>query len=172
LTPKIIALKFGLAGVSGPVARRQYGATQIGIAGKPWRLIGDYAEIVNEDFLLALAEHFDREGPKVIARLARDQPAAYMKICALLVPKELTVEHSAGVESLTDEQLDAAIGAIREMLARRACEEPKAIEGTAEATALPAPTELEQPRRKRSNRLLEHADTALSPSERRKRKPQ
>jgi hypothetical protein len=91
-----------------------------------------------------------------------------MKICALLVPKELKVEHSAGVESLTDEQLDQAISAIREMLARRAGDDAKVIEGTTQGTALPVPTELEQSGRKRSNRLREHVDTAIGPS----RKPQ
>ncbi len=42
------------------------------------------------------------------------------------------------------------------------------IEGIAEPAALPAP-ELE-PQRKRPNRLLEHADTAVGPRERKPRK--
>jgi hypothetical protein len=42
-----------------------------------------------------------------------------MKICALLVPKELKLEHSSGVQDLTDEQLDQAIVAIHEMLEKR-----------------------------------------------------
>jgi hypothetical protein len=36
----------------------------------------------------------------------------------------------------------------------------------------PAPMEIEQPQRKRPNRLLEHVETAVGPSERGKRKPQ
>jgi hypothetical protein len=44
----------------------------------------------------------------------------------------------------------------------------KVIEGTMAPPALPAPTEREQPRRKRSNRLLEHVEHAIGPS----RKPQ
>jgi hypothetical protein len=71
--------------------------------------------IFTKAFLQALKSHFEAHGAKVIERVARDQPAVYMKISALLVPKELKVEHSSGVESLTDEQLDTAIAAIREM---------------------------------------------------------
>jgi len=86
----------------------------------------------NKDFLLALAADFKRHGPEAIAKVCKQQPAAYMKICALLVPKELKVEHSGGAESLTNEQLDAAIAAIRDMLAKRAGDDAKVIEGMAE----------------------------------------
>ena len=36
----------------------------------------------------------------VLSKLYRAQPAAYMKICALLVPKEMKLEYSAGIKSL------------------------------------------------------------------------
>jgi hypothetical protein len=93
----------------------------------------------NKDFLLALSEHFKREGPKIIEKVAKEQPAAYMKICALLVPREMKVEHSNPIKGLTDEQLEAAIAAIKASLAARAGETAKVIEGEAEAVlALPA----------------------------------
>jgi hypothetical protein len=58
----------------------------------------------------------------------------------MLVPKEMKVEHSGGVKDLTDEQLDAAITALREMLARQAGEAAKVIEREAEVLpALPTP---------------------------------
>jgi hypothetical protein len=62
-----------------------------------------------------------------------------MKICALLVPKELKVEHQGSVSQLTDEQLDQAIAAIQDMLDRRAGDDAKVIEGEA-TPSLPAPT--------------------------------
>ena len=40
---------------------------------------------------------------------ARNQPAAYLKILALLVPREHKVQHSNPIKDLTDEQLEAAI---------------------------------------------------------------
>jgi hypothetical protein len=36
-----------------------------------------------------------------------------MKICALLVPREMKVEHSDAIKGLTDEQLEEAIAAIK-----------------------------------------------------------
>src|SRR5262249_37078326 len=61
------------------------------------------------------------ERPHAPARRRRAQAHAGARACdcALLVPKEMKVEHLAGVQDLTDEQLDAAIAAIREMLDRR-----------------------------------------------------
>ena len=48
------------------------------------------------------------------------QPAAYMKICALMIPKEMKLEHSGSViKAMTDEELDTAIAALRDLLARR-----------------------------------------------------
>jgi hypothetical protein len=97
--------------------------------------------------------------------LRRTQPAAYLKILALMVPREHKVEHRNPVKDMTDEELEAAIEFIQMMLATQA-EKAKVIDGT--TAVLPAPAEFEQPRRKRRNRLLEHADTAIGPS----RKPQ
>jgi hypothetical protein len=79
----------------------------------------------NKRFLLTLAEHFEREGPKVIGKVATEQPAAYLKICAMLVPKEMNVEPSGGGKAMPDEQLDAALDALREILAARAGEVAK-----------------------------------------------
>jgi hypothetical protein len=87
------------------------------------------------------------------------------------MPREHKVEHRNLLKEMTDEELEAAIEAIQKMLAAQA-ENAKVIEGTVEPAALPATTELEQPRRRRANRLLEHVDTAIGPSERVKRKPQ
>jgi hypothetical protein len=122
------------------------------------------------EFIAALLRDFRQGGPKAIERVRRTQPAAYLKILALLVPREHKVEHRNLVASLTDEELDAAIEAIQKMLATQA-ENAKVIEGTTAPMALPVPTEPEQPGRKRSNRLLQHVDTAIGPSERGKRKP-
>jgi hypothetical protein len=125
---------------------------------------------LNGEFISALLRDFRQGGPKAIERVRRTQPAAYLKILALLVPREHKVEHRNLLKEMTDEELEAAIEAIQKMLADQA-ENAKVIEGTVEPAALPAPTELEQPRRRRANRLLEHVDTAIGPSERGKRKP-
>jgi len=85
----------------------------------------------------ALLRDFSKHGEKAIAKVRRTQPAAYLKILALLVPREHKVEHSNALKAMSDEQLDAALDALRELLAQRAAE-ANVIEGTAEAVALPA----------------------------------
>jgi len=68
---------------------------------------------------------------------------------------------------MSDEQIEQAIEAIQTMLAERAGEAPKVIEGTAERAALPAPEAqsieagLEPKRQRRPNRLMTEADTAV-----------
>ena len=94
----------------------------------------------NKDFLLALAADFKKHGAAAIEKVRRQQPAAYIKICALLVPRETKVEHSGGVKAMTDEQIERSIELIQEMLRQReAGANAKVIEGEAEeVSALPA----------------------------------
>ena len=120
--------------------------------------------------ICALLRDFSKHGEKAIAKVRRTQPAAYLKVLALLIPREHKVEHSNPLKNWTDEELERGIEYIKSMIAAQAAEGAKVIEGTAEPVALPASAELEQPQRKRPNRLLEHADTAVGPKERKPRK--
>jgi hypothetical protein len=123
---------------------------------------------LNGEFIAVLLRDFRHGGPKAIERVRRTQPAAYLKILALLVPREHKVQHSNPIKDLTDEQLEAAIEYIEAALAVKAGDQANVIEGRVEPAALPAPKlELQ---RKRPNRLLEHADSAVGPRERKPRK--
>ena len=51
----------------------------------------------NKDFLLALAADFKQHGAAAIEKVRETQPAAYLKVCAMLVPREMKLEHSGGV---------------------------------------------------------------------------
>jgi hypothetical protein len=95
----------------------------------------------NKDFLLALAADFKKHGAAAIEKVRKQNPAAYMKICALLVPREMKLEHSGGVKAMTTEQIERAIEFIKEQLAQReAGANAKVIEGEAEVVpSLPAP---------------------------------
>ena len=95
--------------------------------------------LLNQEFMQALLLNFRHEGKKAIEKVARNQPGVYLKILALLVPRELKVEQSQGVKGMTDDEIEQAIEAIQTMLAARAGE---VIEGTAEPAAPPAPNEL------------------------------
>ena len=126
---------------------------------------------LNGEFIAALLRDFRHGGPKAIERVRRTQPAAYLKILALLVPREHKVEHSNSLKNLSDEQLEAMIEYLKTSLEAQAGGPVKVIEGmiepsTVPATALPV---LEPPKRK-PNRLMMEVDTAIGPQERKPRK--
>jgi hypothetical protein len=78
-------------------------------------------------------------GRQAIEKVRKTQPAAYMKICALLVPREHRVEHSNAIKDLTDEQLEAMIEHLKASLEAQA-QSAKVIEGQAQVVpSLPAP---------------------------------
>ena len=65
---------------------------------------------------------------------------AYLKVCAMLVPREMKLEHSGGIKAMTTEQIERSIEFIKEMIAKRdAAANANVIEGEA-MPSLPAPT--------------------------------
>ena len=149
---------------------------QQGVSGNPHGNRHRTRHLLNQEFMQALLLHFRQHGKKAIEKVAREQPGVYLKILALLVPREAKIEHSGGVKAMSDEEIEQAIELIQTMLAARAGEAAKVIEGTAEPAALPAPNgqsseaALEPaplPKSKhKPNRLMLEADTAVGPRER------
>ena len=87
----------------------------------------------NKRFLLDLAEDWQQHGREVFKRVRRESPASYLKVCAMLVPKELKFEHSGGVKAMSDEQIERAIEFIKAMIAQQdAGANAELIEGEAE----------------------------------------
>jgi hypothetical protein len=122
---------------------------------------------LNGEFIAALLRDFRHGGPKAIERVRRTQPAAYLKILALLCPREHKVEHSNLLKELTDEQLETLIAYLETSLAAQADGPVKVIEGiSVEVQRGPL---LEPPKRK-PNRLMMEVDTAIGPQERKPRK--
>ena len=104
-----------------------------GWSGNPGGSLEATRRSFNKDFLLALAADFKKHGAAAIEKVRKTQPAAYMKICALLVPREMQIEHSGGVKAMSDERITAAIEAIEGWLAARSAgDNAKVIEGEAE----------------------------------------
>src|SRR5215831_15385350 len=123
---------------------------------------------LNGEFIAALLRDFRHGGPAAIAKVRKNQPAAYCKLLTLLCPRDVKVEHSGGVKAMSDEEIDQAIELIQTMLAARAGEAAKVIEGTAPngpspEAALEATLE---PTKRKPNRLMLEADTAVGPRER------
>jgi len=143
---------------------------QRGVSGNPAGRARGSRNKLTEEVICALLRDFRQHGQKAVARVRQTQPAAYLKILALLVPREQKVEHSNALKNLTDEQLEAMIEYIETSLAAQAGG-VKVIESTMEAAAVDAmtPPVLESPKCK-SNRLMIAADTAVGPRERKPRK--
>jgi hypothetical protein len=119
---------------------------QQGVSGNPGGNRHRTRHLLNQEFMQALLLNFRHQGKKAIEKVARNQPAAYLKILALLVPREHKVEHSNPLKAMTTEQIERSIELIKEMLAEReAGANAKVVEGVAEPAALPAPR---KPRRK------------------------
>jgi hypothetical protein len=161
------------------VPKRINGKFAPGWSGNPGGSLEATRRSFNKDFLLALAADFKKHGAAAIEKVRKTQPAAYMKICALLVPREMQIEHSGTIKQMSDEEIEQAIELIQTMLAARAGEAAKVIEGTAEPAALPAPNApspevaLEanlEPTKRKPNRLMMEADTAIGPREHKTRK--
>jgi hypothetical protein len=123
--------------------------------------------LLNQRFLQALLLDFDAHGREAIEECRKQSPLGYVKVLGHLVPREHQVEYNNTLKNMSDEELEATIEYVRSMLAAQAG--AKVIEGTAEPVALPAPAELEQPQRKRPNRLMVEADTAVGLKERKPR---
>ena len=150
-----------------------------GVSGNPHGNRHRTRHLLNQEFMQALLLHFRQHGKKAIEKVARNQPAVYVKILALLVPREMQIEQTNRIKQMTDEEIEQAIEAIQTMLAARAGEAAKVIEGTAEPAALPAPNgpspeaALEatlEPTKRKPNRLMMEADTAIGPRVRKTRK--
>src|SRR5262245_45590224 len=157
--------------LSGRNERNAKGQYLPGVSGNPGGEPGWIRKRLTADFLTAFHDHVQREGRRVIAKVAKQQPAAYLRCLTMLVPKEMKVETSGGIKAMTDEQLDAALEALRQLLADREAA-ANVIEGIAEPVALPAP-EAQSPeatpeptQKHKSNRLMREADTAVGLRER------
>src|SRR5262249_49606468 len=95
--------------------------------------------LLNQEFMQALLLNFRHEGKKAIEKVARNQPAVYVKILTLLVPREMH-EQSGGVKAMSDEQLERSIELIKEPLAKW------------EAGGNAKPVRTRKPRRERKSR--------------------
>src|SRR5215470_461022 len=128
-----------------------------GFSGNPGGSPEATRRAFNKRFLLDLAEDWQQHGREVFKRVRRESPAAYLKVCAMLVPKEVKLDHStSAIKAMTDEQIEQAIEAIQNMLAAQA---PEA-----------APEATLEPTKRKPNRLMMEVDTAIGPQERKPRK--
>jgi hypothetical protein len=143
---------------------------QRGVSGNPAGRPRGSRNALTEEVISALLRDFKKHGEKAVAQVRRDNPGMWLKVIAMLIPREHKVEHHNLIKELSDEQLEVMIEYIETSLEAQASGPVKVIEGmiepTTPATALPV---LEPPKRK-PNRLMMEVDTAIGPQERKPRK--
>ena len=121
------------------VERTANGQFRPGVSGNRSGNVHRSRHALNADTIREMHAAFRRGGREAIDKVMRTQPAAFLKLLVLLVPREMKVEHSGGVKAMTDEQLEAGIEAIQAMLEQRAGDQAKVIDALSEPAALPAP---------------------------------
>src|SRR5262245_60718442 len=114
------------------VARTANGQFRPGVSGNATGNVHRSRHALNADTIREMHAAFRRGGRAAIDKVMKQQPAVFLKLLVLLVPREMRFEHSGSVKAMTDEQIEAAIEAIQCLLAQRAAgEAAKVIEGTA-----------------------------------------
>ena len=66
-------------------------------------------------FVRAMASDFEQYGLSAIKRVRSRYPAIYLKICAMMLPKEIQMKEDA-ISRLSDEQLDEYLQIVRDLV--------------------------------------------------------
>ena len=114
------------------VGRTANGQFRPGVSGNATGNVHRSRHALNADTIREMHAAFRRGGREAIDKVMRTQPAAFLKLLVLLVPREMKVEHSGGVKAMSDEQLEAGIEAIQAMLATGGGREREDYRGCAE----------------------------------------
>ena len=115
------------------VARTANGQFRPGVSGNATGNVHRSRHALNADTIREMHLAFKEGGRAAINKIMKSQPAVFLKLLVLLVPREMKVEHSGGVKDMSDGQIEAAIEAIQAMLAaREVSENAKVIEGRVE----------------------------------------
>ena len=123
------------------VARTANGQFRPGVSGNAAGNVHRSRHALNADTIREMHAAFRQGGREAIDKVMRTQPAVFLKLLVLLVPRQMTLDHSGGVKEMTDEQIERGIELIKEILAQReAAANAKVIDGDAEVVpSLPAP---------------------------------
>jgi len=144
-----------------------------GLSGNPAGRPRGSRNALSEEVICALLRDFRKHGEKAIAKVRRDQPGVYLKVLALLIPRQDKLEHTNTIKTMTDEELESAIAFLHEMMAAQAVGSAHLVEMKAEPAALPAPGGQSPEKlssKRKPNRLMIEVDTAIGPQERMPRK--
>src|SRR6478736_8740748 len=71
-----------------------------GLRGNPAGRLRGSRNRLSEEVICALLRDFREHGQKAIAEVRRKQPGVYLKVVALLIPREHKLEHSNSLKEL------------------------------------------------------------------------
>ena len=117
------------------IPRKSNGTFQKGFSGSMVADPGRARKELNADTIREMHAAFRQGGRKAILKVMNNQPAVFLKLLVLLVPRELQIEHSGGVKGMSDDAIAQAIEAIESMLAKRQGDGAKVIEGSVADTS-------------------------------------
>src|SRR5215468_8410643 len=92
-----------------PPKRRANGTFEKGYSGWPGGDAGRARRQLNLSTIQAMQKAFDKGGQAAVDKVMKTQPAIFLKMCVLLVPRELEVTQAGGVKALSDQQIEQAI---------------------------------------------------------------
>ena len=104
------------------IARRKR-SQQLAQQGYPAPKLSDAyrgRQLLNADSIREMHAAFRVGGRAAIDKVIKNQPAIFLKLLVLLVPRELQIEQRGEFKAMTEEQIVDAIAAIEGFLARRA----------------------------------------------------
>ena len=96
-----------------------------GQSGNPKGRKAGSRNALSEAFISALNQDFEKHGVAVIQAVREDDPAAYLKIIASIVPKDLNINPGRTLEGLSDDELLDQLEAIRRYIDIQADALPK-----------------------------------------------
>ena len=99
--------------------RTANGQFRPGVSGNASGNVHRSRHALNADTIREMHAAFRRGGRAAIDKVMKQQPAVFLKLLVLLVPREMRVEHTGGVKSMSDEELERGIEAVQVMLAAR-----------------------------------------------------
>jgi hypothetical protein len=75
---------------------------------------------LNADTIREMHRAFREHGRQAIDKVIRTQPAAFLKLLVLLIPREFQIERSSAIKSMTDEQLEEGLEMLKRYMAAKA----------------------------------------------------
>ena len=104
-----------------------------------WRAaLGGRARLaLNLATIEGMTKDFEKGVQAAINKVMKQQPAIFLKMLVLLVPRELEVSHSGTIKQMTDQQIEDAIVAIKAMMERKVIDVTPTTSGSEPAESEP-----------------------------------